>query len=295
MQRKVILTCALTGAGDTASRNPAIPVTPKEIAEAAREAADAGAGVAHIHVRDPQTGRAARDPALYKETLERIRDDGTDIVLNVTAGMGADYIPDPDVSNRPAEGTDMATAAERVAHIEALKPMLCTLDCGSMNYADMAYVSTPDQLRIMAGKIRDAGVKPEIEVFELGHIWMAKTLIEEGLIERPPLFQLCLGIPYGAEATTETLVALKQHLPEDAQWAAFSIGRLQMPFVAQAYLAGGNVRVGLEDNIYLEKGVKATNGALVEKAIKIIRLLGGDVMSPEETRRYLGLATEGLG
>ncbi len=185
----------------------------------------------------------------------------------------------------------MADAFQRVAHVLDLKPELCTLDCGSMNYADSAYVATPEQLRVMAGLIKEAGVKPEIECFELGHIWMAKTLIQEGLVSSPPMFQLCMGIPFGAPATPENLLTMRNNLPRDAVWASFAIGRLQMPFVAQSALMGGHVRVGLEDNIYLSKGVQATNAQLVDKASRILSELGVKVVGPAEARDILGLAS----
>lgn len=289
MKQDVILSCALTGAGDTVKKNPNVPVTPKEIAEAAKEAAKAGAAIVHIHVRDPETGKASRSLEVYREVVERIRRDGTDIILNITAGMGGDFIPDRDNPSMAGPGSDMAGPLERVAHIKELKPEICTLDCCTMNYSDSAYITLPDDLRVMAAEIRDAGVKPELEVFDLGHIWLAKQLMAEGLITSPPLFQLCMGIAFGAEATTENIVAMKNMLPRDASWAAFAIGRDQMPFVAQAMLAGGNVRVGLEDNIYLEKGVLATNGSLVKKAADLIGLMGGRLMSPAQARKELKL------
>lgn len=290
MNREVIITCAVTGAGDTVGRHPAIPITPEQIANAALEAARAGAAIAHIHVRDPDTGKATRQPVLYREVVERIRDSGVDLVLNLTAGMGGDFVPDPDQPWRGGEGTDMATVAERLVHVEELRPEICTLDCGSMNYATSAYVSTPDMLRAMAAKMRECGVKPEIEAFELGHVWMAKQLIEEGLIERPALFQLCMGIPFGAPCDVRAVTAMRDLLPEGAHFAAFGIGRMQMPMVAQAVILGGHVRVGLEDNLWLDKGVPASNGALVERARRIVELMGARVLGPDEARAKLGLA-----
>ncbi len=289
MNREVIVTCAVTGAGDTVGKHPGVPVTPAQIADAALEATRAGAAVAHIHVRDPATGKAARDPALYREVVERVRASGTDVILNLTAGMGGDFVPDAAEPWRGGPGTDMATVEDRLAHVVELRPEICTLDCGSMNYAATAYVSTPDMLRGMARTIRDAGVRPEIEVFELGHVWLAKQLIEEGLIETPALFQLCMGIPYGAEADPRALLAMRDLLPPGSRFAAFGIGRMQMPMVAQAVLVGGNVRVGLEDNLYLDRGVLATNGQLVERACEIVRLLGARVLGPAEARARLGL------
>ncbi len=292
MNEEVIVTCAVTGAGDTVGRHPAIPVTPEQIAAAAIEVAKAGAAVAHIHVRDPVTGKAARDPALYREVVERIRGSGTDVILNLTAGMGGDFVPDAAEPWRGGPGTDMATVEDRLAHVVELRPEICTLDCGSMNYAATAYVSTPDMLRAMARIIREAEVRPEIEVFELGHVWLAKQLITEGLILTPALFQLCMGIPFGAEADPRAVLAMRDLLPAGSHFAAFGIGRMQMPMVAQAVVLGGNVRVGLEDNLYLERGVFASNGELVERACEIVRLLGARVLGPKEARARLGLRSQ---
>jgi len=289
MNYDVIITCAVTGSGDAAGKHPQLPKTPKEIAKAAIEAAEAGAAVAHIHVRDPQTGAAGRKLEWYTEVVERVRADSTDVVLNLTSGMGGDYVPDPDNPGRGGPGTDMANPAERLAHVEKLLPEICTLDVGTQNYSDTAYISTPKMLREMAQLIQTCGVKPEIEVFELGHVWFAKQLIKEGLIDEPPLFQLCMGIPWTAEANTENMLALRNMLPDNAVWAGFGISRMQMPMVAQAMIMGGNVRVGLEDNLYLERGVLASNGQLVERAVEIIERLGGKILSPSETRQKLGL------
>jgi uncharacterized protein (DUF849 family) len=291
MNHEVIITCAVTGAGDTVGKHPAIPVTPKQIADAAIEAASAGAAVVHIHVRDPETGKGTRDPRLYREVVERLRASNVDMIVNLTAGMGGDL----DIGERnPMEfgpNTDLVGALERLVHVEELRPEICTLDCGTLNFGDgnLIYVSTPKQLRAGAQRIRELGVKPELEVFDTGHLWFAKQMLKEGLLDAPPLFQFCLGIPWGASADTTTMKAMKDSLPEGAVWAGFGIGRMQMPMVAQAVLLGGNVRVGLEDNIYLEKGVFATNGKLVEKAVKIIELLGARPVTPAEARPKLGL------
>jgi uncharacterized protein (DUF849 family) len=286
---KVIISCAVTGAGDTVGKHPAIPVTPRQIADSALEAHAAGAAVVHLHVRDPATGKAARDHALYREAVGAIRASAADVVINLTAGMGGDFFFN---STNPASGgpgTDMAGAVERVAHVEELLPEICTLDCGSLNFGDGAFLATADVLREMARRIQAVGVKPEIECFELGHVWLAKQLIAEGLIDPPPLFQLCLGIPWGAEATTETMLAMRNHLPPNANWAGFAIGRMQMPFVAQAALLGGNVRVGLEDNIWLDRGVPASNGALVKRAREIVERMGASVATAAEARATLCL------
>jgi uncharacterized protein (DUF849 family) len=289
MNREVIITCALTGAGDTIGRHPAIPVTQEQIAKAALEAAQAGAAIVHIHVRDPETGKADRRPHLYREVGERIRARNGEVILNLTAGMGGDFVPDEREPWRGGPGTDMASVEERLAHVEELRPEICTLDCGSMNYATSAYVSTPDMLRAMAARIKAAGVKPEIEAFELGHVWMAKQLIEEGLIEPPALFQLCLGIPFGAECDPRAILAMRDLLPRGSIFAAFGIGRMQMPMVAQAIFLGGHVRVGLEDNLWIDKGVPASNGQLVERARQIVELMGARVLGPDEARARLGL------
>jgi uncharacterized protein (DUF849 family) len=285
----VIISCAVTGAGDTVGKHPAIPVTPKQIADAAIEAAHAGAAIAHLHVRDPETGKAGRKLEHYREAVQRIRDSGVDVVINITAGMGGDFFFDPQNPRTGGHGTDIANAAERVAHIEELRPEICTLDCGSLNFGDGLFMATGDVLREMAERIQTIGVKPEIECFELGHIWLAKDLIKRGLIDAPPMFQLCLGIPWGAEATTETMLTMRNHLPAGANWAAFAIGRMQMAFVAQSMLLGGNVRVGLEDNIWLDRGVHATNQSLTARAKEVVERLGGRTLTAGEAREKLGL------
>ena len=289
MNYEVIITCAVTGSGDTAEKHPDLPKSPEQIAAAAIEAAEAGAAVAHIHVRDPQTGEAGRKLEWYQEVVERVRASSSDVVLNLTTGMGGDFIPDKDDPGKGGPGTDMATPEERLAHVKLLLPEICTLDCGTQNYSTTAYVSTPDMLREMAKIIQGLGVKPELEVFELGQIWFAKQLIKEGLIDEPPLFQLCMGIPWTAEANAENMLALRNMLPENSIWAGFGISRMQMPMVAQAMILGGNVRVGLEDNLYLKRGVLASNGQLVERAVGIIERLGGSIVSPQQTREKLGL------
>jgi uncharacterized protein (DUF849 family) len=289
MNHDVIVTCAVTGAGDTVGKHPAVPVTPKEIADAAIEAASAGAAVAHIHVRDPNTGKGTRDPALYAEVVERVRDSDTDVVVNLTAGMGGDYFPGDDNPAAGGPGTDMVGPQERLVHVEQLLPEICSLDCGTLNFADGVYISTPSYLRTMAKRIRELGVKPELECFDLGHVRLANQLIAEELIEDPPLFQICLGIPWGAPADTATMKTMCEMLPANAEWAGFGISRMEMPMVAQAVLLGGHVRVGLEDNLYLDKGVFASNGQLVERAIMLIELLGARALTPAEARERLRL------
>jgi uncharacterized protein (DUF849 family) len=290
MNHDVIITCAVTGAGDTTSRSNLVPITPRQVADAAIEAARAGAAVVHVHVRDPETGQGSRDPALFRETVDMIRDSGVDMIINLTAGMGGDWVPSAEDPSLPGPGSDMIGPEERLAHVVDCKPDICSLDCGTMNFAgDYAYINTAPFLRRMAEIVQELGVKPELEVFDLGQIRLARSLIDDGLIDAPPMFQLCLGIPWGAGADTETMSAMKQALPADALWAGFGISRMQMPMVAQAVLLGGNVRVGLEDNIYLDKGVLASNGMLVERAVEIIERLGARVLGPDEARAVIGL------
>jgi len=291
MNYEVIVTCAITGAGDTVGRHPAIPVTPQQIADSAIEAAKAGASVVHCHVRDPKTGKGTRDVKLYREVVERIRGSGVDVVLNLTCGMGGDLTVDDTDPMRPGPGTDLVDAMTRLEHVVELRPEICTLDCGTMNFGDSntIVIQTPNQLRAMAKRVRELGVKPELEVFDTGQLWFGKQMYQEGLLDDPPLFQLCLGIPWGAPADSQTMAHMAQQLPPNAVWAGFGISRAQMPMVAQAALLGGNVRVGLEDNLYLEKGVFATNAQLVEKAIRILRELGARPCTPEETRQRLRL------
>ncbi len=290
MNTDVILTCALTGAGDTVSKSEHVPVTPEQIADAAIDAAEAGASIVHVHVRDPDTGKGGRDPACFRRVVDRIKASGTDIVLNLTVGMGAQMqLADAD-PRKTGLDTDLVSAEERFRHIEELKPEICTLDCGSMNFGeDTVVINRLMDLRYMARRARELGVKPELEVFDMGQMQSALTLVQEGLIADPPLFQFCLGIPSGAPATAEAMLALKSMLPAGSQWAAFGISRAQMPMVALAMILGGHCRVGLEDNLYLSKGVLATNGQLVAKAKRIVEELGGRVVSPAEARDKLGL------
>ncbi len=292
MNTEVIVTCAITGAGDTVGKHPAIPVTPKQIADAAIEAAKSGATICHMHVRDPETGKGSRDVKLYAEVVDRIRSSGTDMIVNLTAGMGGDLDIGPNENPMKfGPNSDLVGPITRLAHVEALLPEICTLDCGTLNFGDgdLIYVSTPKQLRAGAKRVQELGVKPELEVFDTGHLWFAKQMLKEGLFEGAPLFQLCLGIPWGAEANTTTMKAMVDNLPEGALLAGFGIGRMQMPMVAQAMLLGGNVRVGLEDNIWLDKGVHASNGSLTERACEIITRLGARPLTPAEGRKKLGL------
>ena len=295
MNHDVMITCALTGAGDTVDKHPAIPVTPTQIAAAAVEAAKAGATVVHCHVRDPDTGKGSRDPALYREVVARIRDSGVAIIVNLTAGMGGDLeigAGETPLAFGPA--TDLVGPLARLVHVEELLPDICTLDCGTLNFGDgdIIYVSTPAALRAGAKRITELGVKAELEIFDTGHLWFANQMIKEGLL-RDPLFQLCLGIPWGAPADTTTMKAMVDNLPSGATWAGFGIGRMQMPMAAQAVLLGGHVRVGLEDNLWLDKGVPASNGSLVERVIKLIECMGARPMSPAAGRAKMGLKARG--
>ena len=292
MNKDVIISCAVTGSGNTVGKHPAIPVTPEEIANAAIEAASAGAAIAHMHVRNPETGKATRDDELYKEVVSRIKENGTDVIINLTSGMGGDIEIGPeDDLLKFGPNTDFINAMERLSHVEKILPDICSLDCGTLNFGDgnMIYVSTPEQLRIGAKRIQELGVKPELEIFDTGHMWFANQMYNEGLLDAPALYQICLGIPYGAPANTSSMENMVKMVPEGSNWAAFGIGAMQMPMAAQAVLLGGNVRVGLEDNLYLEKGVFASNGSLVEKVGSLINHMGASIMSAKDARKKLGL------
>jgi len=288
------ITCAVTGAGATAGKSDKVPVTPRQIADSAIEAARAGAAVVHLHVRDPKTGAGSRDVALYQEAVDRIRASGVDVLINLTAGMGGDLVLGPVEAPLPpkAKGTDMAGATERLAHVRALLPDICTLDCGTLNFlagGDYIMVNTTDTLRAMAKMMMDLGVKPECEVFDTGQLWQVHDLMKEGLLADPVNIQLCMGIPYGAPADPSTFMAMVHALPAKCVWSSFAISRMQLPWVAQSVLAGGNVRVGLEDNIYLSKGVLATNAQLVERARTILEAMNLSVAGPDVVRERLGI------
>ena len=289
MTRKLMLTCAVTGAGATTKKHPGVPVTPPQIAAACIEAARAGASVVHIHVRDPATGEGGRDPAHFREVVARIRESGVDIVLNLTCGMGGRLILDEENPAIMAAGTDMAPPLERMEHVRELLPEICTIDCGSMNFGREVVVNRVGDLERMARFAQQLGVKPELEVFDYGQVGIARQLIDGGLVDGTPLFQLCLGIAGGTPATPEAMLALRAALPPGAHWGAFGISKSEFPMVAVAAILGVNVRVGLEDNLYLEAGRLASNGELVEKALKILALLDVAVMTPAETRTALGL------
>ena len=293
MNRNVFITCAVTGSGSTQDRSPHVPRSPKEIADSAIAAAKAGAAIVHCHVRDPETGTPSRDLALYREVTDRIRESDTDVVLNLTAGMGGDIVFGDTENPFPVNeaGTDMVGATERMAHIAECLPEICTLDCGTMNFAEADYVmtNTPGMLRAMGQMMTDLGVKPEIEAFDTGHLWFAKELVKEGVLASPALVQLCMGVPWGAPNDLNTFMAMVNNVPDDWDWSAFSLGRDQMAYVAASVLAGGNVRVGLEDKLWLGKGQLAENWQLVERAGTIIENMGAKLMGPDEVREKLGL------
>ncbi|MGB5871833.1 MAG: 3-keto-5-aminohexanoate cleavage protein [Albidovulum sp.] len=293
MSKEVFITCAVTGSGGTQDRSPHVPRSPEQIASSAIDAARAGAAIVHCHVRDPESGKPSRDPALYREVTERIRDSATDVVLNLTAGMGGDITFGSVESPLPvsAAGTDMVGATERMVHVVDCLPEMCTLDCGTMNFNEADYVmtNTPGMLRAMGQMMTDLGVCPEIEAFDTGHLWFAKELVKEGVLKSPALVQLCMGVPWGAPNDLNTFMAMVNNVPDDWNWSAFSLGRDQMAYVAASVLAGGNVRVGLEDNLWLGKGQLATNAQLVERAGTIIENMGARVIGPDEVRAKLGL------
>jgi len=290
MNKEVFITCAVTGSGATQDRSHHVPRSPAQIADSAIAAAKAGAAVVHCHVRDPDTGKPSRDLAMYREVTDRIREAEVDVVLNLTAGMGGDMVFGPTEQPLPlVEGTDMIGAAARVEHIKQCLPEICTLDCGTMNFAESDYVmtNTPSMLKEMARQIQSLGVRPEIEIFDTGHLELAKWLKNQGLIDDPVVVQLCMGIAWGAPDDIPTLNALVQNLPEDWVFSTFSIGRNQLPYAALAILSGGNIRVGLEDNLWLGKGELASNGDLVNRAVTIATTMGYTIMSPAQVREKL--------
>src|SRR5215467_11872194 len=291
MQRTVIISCAVTGSADSPGKNPAVPVTPAQIARSAIDAAKAGAAIVHIHVRDPKTTKPSMDTALYREVVERIRGSGTDVLINLTTGPGARFVPDAENPAMPGPSTNLSRPEVRVRHVVELRPDICSLDMGSMNMGGRLFINTPEHLQTMAVAIREADVLPELEVFETGHILLARRMIETGHIKPPGMFQICLGIAWGQPATPEAMTYMRNLLPAGSPWFAFGISLHQFPMVAQAVLLGGHPRVGLEDNIYLEKGKLApSNAALVEKAGRIIEILGDQVATPAEAREILGLS-----
>jgi len=293
MNKEVFITCAVTGSGSTQDRSPHVPRSPAQIAASAIDAAKAGAAIVHCHVRDPDTGVPSRDLAYYREVTDRIRDAEVDVVLNLTAGMGGDIVfGSSDAPFPVADGTDMIGASERVAHIAECLPEICTLDCGTMNFAEADYVmtNTPGMLTAMGRMMTKLGVKPEIEAFDTGHLWYAKQLVADGVLDSPALVQLCMGVPWGAPDDLNTFMAMVNNVPDDWTFSAFALGRNQMAYAAAAVLAGGNVRVGLEDNLWLDKGVLATNAQLVERAATVVTNMGARIIGPAEVREKLGLS-----
>ena len=290
MSRRVMICCAVTGSADTPRKNPAVPVTPEAIARSAIDAAKAGAAVVHIHVRDPATGKPSMELALYREVVERIRESGVEVIINLTTGAGGRFAPGADDPRQPGPGTTLSRPADRVRHIQALRPDICSLDMGSMNMGEMIFANTPAHLAEMASAALGTGVVPELEVFEAGHVLLAKSMLEKKQLRPPALFQICLGVTWGQPATTDAMSYMRRLLPEGATWFAFGVGPQQFPMVAQAVLLGGNVRVGLEDNLYLARGQLApSNAALVERAVQIVHLLGDEVASAREARELIGL------
>jgi len=289
-KRPVVVTCAITGSGDTVGKHPAIPVTPEQIAVSALEAAQEGAAIVHIHVRDPNTGLASSKLEYYREVVERIRAGNADVIINLTTGTGARFVPSDDNPAVGGKGTTLMTPEQRSRHVEALRPEICTLDITTMNFGEFTFVNTPAHLRVMAKRIYAAGALPELELFDTGNVRLALRLIEEGVLKTPAMFQLCLGVPWGAPATVEAMILLRDMLPQGAFWTGFAIGGQEFPMLAQAILLGGHVRVGLEDNLYIERGVFAKNNAeLVEKSIRVVRALDCVPATPDEARAILGL------
>lgn len=295
INKDVFITCAVTGAAATQDRSRLVPRSPKEIADSAIAAAKAGAAIVHCHVRDPETGAPSRNREYYREVTDRIRDSDTDVVLNLTCGFGGDlFLGPPDAPLPMDPKTDLMSADDRVAHVAECRPEICTLDCGTMNFSESDFIltNTPGMLRAMAIRMEEYGVKPEVEAFDTGHIWLAKKLADDGVLKSPGLLQLCMGIPWGAPDDLNTFMAMVNNVPAGWTWSAFSIGRNEMPYVAAATLAGGNVRVGLEDNLWLSKGQLATNEALVERAVGIVESLGSSIIGPAEVRKKLGLTKQ---
>lgn len=288
--RKTIITCAVTGNLTKPEQHPGLPVTPEQIANASLDAARAGAAAVHIHVRDPETGRPSMDIALYREVMQRIRAQDTDVIINLTTGPGGRFIPSDDDPKVAAPGTTLMRPEDRVEHILALRPDICSLDLNTMNSGGDVVINTPKNVTRMAAVIREAGVKPELEIFDSGDMHLALDLIKSGVLDGPGLWTFVMGVKYGFSASPASVLYARSLLPAGAQWAAFGIGRFEFPMVAQAWLAGGHVRVGLEDNIHISKGVLAeSNAALVKRASDIVQSLGGELATAQEARELLGL------
>jgi uncharacterized protein (DUF849 family) len=290
MQSRVIVTCAVTGNQTTPEMTPHLPVTPEEIADACLGAAEAGAASVHIHVRDPNTGRPSMDIDYYRAVVDRIRAKNTEVILNLTTGPGGRFAPDADDPKVAGPGTTLMRPESRVAHIALLKPDICTLDLNTMNSGKEVVINTPPNIRRMAAVIREARVRPEIELFDSGDIALWRDLISDGTLEGPALCSIVMGVKYGFQPSPETVFYARGLLPPGALWTAFGTGRMAFPMVAQSYLAGGHVRVGLEDAVYLEKGVLApSNAAMVEKARDIVESLGGQIATARQAREMLSL------
>lgn len=289
MPQEVIVTCAVTGGHGNFQKHPDYPITPKQIAASCLAARQAGASIVHIHVRDPETGLRSGEPGLFREVTQRIRDSGSDVLINLTTSEGARFVPDEDNPKLGGPGTTLKKPLQRLIHVEELQPDICTLDVGTFNFGEQIFVNTPAHLRAMAARIKELGVKPELEVFEPGHIMFARRMMDEALIDEPPMFQICLGIPHASPATPEVLSLMRNLLPHGACWGAFGISRWEFPVVAQAVSHGGNVRVGLEDNLYLSQGEFASNAQLVEKAVRIVRELGAEIVEPHRAAVMLGI------
>lgn len=287
-----IVTCAVTGSAPSFGTNPAVPITPHQIAVSALEAADAGAAMVHIHVRDPETGAPSGEADLYRQVVDEIHSSGSDVIVNLTTGWGGRFVPsapDPRVADPACNFTG---PAERTQHIAELRPEVCSLDVATFNFGSDAFINSPAHLTEMAAVIRSAGVLPEIEVFEAGHVRLAAHLIGTGVLAAPGHFQFCLGIRWAMPATAAAIGFLRDLLPAGATWSAFGIGPHQFPMVEAAVAAGGDVRVGLEDNLYLRKGELApSNAALVDQAVRLVQAQGERPATPDEARAILGLPT----
>ena len=290
MSQKTFLTCAVTGNITTPDQTPHLPVTPTQIADACLAAAEAGAAAVHIHVRDPKTGKPSMALELYREVFDQVRRANPELIINLTTGPGGRFIPSVDDPRVAAPGSTLVPPEQRVEHVRVLKPDVCSLDLNTMNSGADVVINTPRNVRIMAQIMREAGVKPELEIFDSGDMHLARDLIADGTLDGPGMWTFVTGVKYGFSSSPETLLYARSLLPAGAIWSAFGIGRFEFPIVAQAWLAGGHVRVGMEDNIYLEKGVLAkSNAELVTKAKRLIHDLGGELANPREARAMLNL------
>ncbi len=290
--KKTVITCAIVGATTSREHTPHLPITPADIAQSALEAVQAGAAAVHIHVRDPETGKASMEVGLYAEVVQRIRDAGSQVIVNLTTGAGSRFVPSEHDPRIAGPGTTLVSPEQRVQHILELKPDVATLDLNTMTSRNQVVINTPDMVRKMAGFIQAAGAIPEIELFDSGDVQLANALIDEGTLRGPRLFSFVLGVKYGFVSTPETVLYARNMLPTDAHWTAIGIGKQSFPMVAQSWLMGGHARVGMEDNVYLGRGKLArTNAELVAQAAALIGLLGGEVATVAEARTMWGLRT----